>query len=386
LPKFYRRAKIKPTMKKINVKYLLACLVIIVCLVVASGCPLPSFEFPPATTTSPPPTTSVNPIDPGWTPPSADGQDQLLPSIADVVALVRPSVVAINTEYTGYDIFNQPFTQQAAGSGWVIDEDGLIVTNNHVVENADSVTVTMADGRTFPAETVRADSLSDLAIVKVDAGNLPAAKVGNSDTLLVGDWVVAIGNSLGMGISATSGIVSAKGVSLSVSAGQTQEDLIQTDAAINPGNSGGPLVNMAGEVIGINSIKIAQVGVEGMGYAISSNTAKPIIQQLVQQGYVIRPWLGVGLYTVDQYAILRYSLAVDKGAFITEVAAGSPAAEAGIEVGDVITGFEGEEITSADDLIQAIHASEIGQSVEITFWRGEAQNTTRATLVERAPS
>jgi len=373
-------------MKKINLKYLLASLVIIVCLLVASGCPLPSFEFPPATTTSPPPTTSVNPIDPGWTPPSADGQNQLLPSIADVVALVRPSVVAINTEYTGYDIFNQPFTQQAAGSGWVIDEDGLIVTNNHVVENADSVTVTMADGRTFPAETVRADSLSDLAIVKVDAGNLPAAKVGDSDTLLVGDWVVAIGNSLGMGISATSGIVSAKGVSLSVSAGQTQEDLIQTDAAINPGNSGGPLVNMAGEVIGINSIKIAQVGVEGMGYAISINTAKPIIQQLVQQGYVIRPWLGVGLYTVDQYAILRYSLAVDKGAFITEVAAGSPAAEAGIEVGDVITGFEGEEITSADDLIQAIHASEIGQSVEITFWRGEVQNTTRATLVERAPS
>jgi len=374
-------------MKKINLKYLLACLLVIVFLFVGSGCPLPSFEFPPATTTSPPPTTSVNPIDPGWTPPPAiDGQDQALPSIADVVALVRPSVVAINTEYTGYDIFNQPFTQQGAGSGWIIDKDGLIVTNNHVVEGADSVTVTLADGRTFSAETVRTDWLSDLAIVKVNAGNLPAAKVGDSDALRVGDWVVAIGNSLGLGISATKGIVSAQGVSLSVSAGQTQEDLIQTDAAINPGNSGGPLVNMAGEVIGINSIKIAQVGVEGMGYAISSNTAKPIIQQLVQKGYVVRPWLGVGLRNVDQYAILTYNLAVDKGAFITEVAANSPAVEAGIEAGDVITGFEGEEISSADDLIQAIHASGVGQRVEITFWRGEVQNTTQATLAESPPS
>jgi serine protease Do len=215
---------------------------------------------------------------------------------------------------------------------------------------------------------------------------MPAAKVGNSDALRVGDWVVAIGNSLGLGISATKGIVSAQDVSLSVSAGQTQEDLIQTDAAINPGNSGGPLVNMAGEVIGINSIKIAQVGVEGMGYAISSNTARPIIQQLVQKGYVIRPWLGVGLYTVDQYAVFRYDLAVDQGALITEVAANSPAAEAGIQIGDVITELSGEEITSADDLIQAIHSSEIGQEIEITFWRGDTQNTTYATLAESPPS
>ena len=371
-------------MKKISLKYLLVSLVIIVFLFVGSGCPLPPLDILP--TTSPPPTTDVVPIDPEWTPPPADGQDQELPSIADVVAMVRPSVVAINTEYVSYDIFNQPFTQQGAGSGWIIDEDGLIVTNNHVVEGATSVTATLADGRTFPAETVRTDNLSDLAIVRVNAQNLPAAMVGDSDALRVGDWVVAIGNSLGLGISATKGIVSAKDVSLSVSAGQTQEDLIQTDAAINPGNSGGPLVNMAGEVIGINSIKIAQVGVEGMGYAISSNIAKPIIQQLVQQGYVIRPWLGVGLYTVDEYAVLRYDLAVDEGALITQVVVPSPAAEAGIEAGDVITFFEGKWIASADDLIQAIHSSEIGQEVEITFWRGESQNTTYATLEERPPS
>ena len=370
-------------MKGINIKYLLTCLIIILCLLLGSSC-LPPIEISPPP--SPPPATSTaTPIDPDWTPPPVEIEAPTLPDIASVVALVKPSVVAINTEYVTYDIFNRPFEQQGAGSGWIIDEDGLIVTNNHVVEGAESVTVTLVDGRTFPAETIRTDRLSDLAVVKVNARNLPAAKVGDSAMLRVGDWVVAIGNSLGLGISATKGIVSAKGVSLSVSAGQTLDDLVQTDAAINPGNSGGPLLNMAGEVIGINSVKIAQVGVEGMGYAISSNTAKPIIQQLVQNGYVVRPWLGVVLYTVDEYAVLRYNLAVDKGALITQMAAGSPADEAGIEPGDVITEFAGKEITSADDLIEAIHSSEIGQRVEITFWRGDAQNTTYATLVERPP-
>ncbi len=369
-------------MKRISLKYLLTCLVII-CLLVGSSCVLsPTDNSSPPDSSS---TSTTTPIDPGWTPPALDSQAPTLPSIADVVALVKPSVVAINTEYVTYDIFNRPYEQEGAASGWIIDEDGLIVTNNHVVEGANSVTVTLADGRTFPAETIRTDRLSDLAIVKVNAHNLPVAKVGDSDMLRVGDWVVAIGNSLGLGISATKGIVSAQGISLLVSAGQTLDDLIQTDAAINPGNSGGPLVNMAGEVIGITSIKVAQVGVEGMSYAISSNTAKPIIQQLVQNGYVVRPWLGVVLYTVDQYAVLRYGLAVDKGALITELAAPSPADEAGIQAGDVITEFAGKEITSAEDLIQAIHSSQIGQEVEITFWRGDVRNTTYAVLAESPP-
>ena len=369
-------------MKGINIKYLLTVL-IIMCLLVGSSCLLPSTDTSSPPDSSPTDSTST-PIDPDWTPPAVENQAPALPSIADVVALVKPSVVAINTEYVTY-IFNQPYEEEGAGSGWIIDEDGLIVTNNHVVEGANSVTVTLSDGRTFPAETIRTDWLSDLAIIKVNAHNLPAAKVGDSDMLRVGDWVVAIGNSLGLGISATKGIVSAKGISLSVSEGQTLDDLIQTDAAINPGNSGGPLVNMAGEVIGITSVKVAQVGVEGMGYAISSNTATPIIQQLVQNGYVVRPWLGVVLYTVDQYAVLRYGLAVDKGALITEMAVGSPVDEAGIEPGDVITEFAGEEITTADDLIQAIHSSQIGQEVEIVFWRGDVKNTTYAILTESPP-
>ncbi|MDH5696595.1 MAG: trypsin-like peptidase domain-containing protein, partial [Dehalococcoidia bacterium] len=309
-------------------------------------------------------------------------------SIADVVAKVKPSVVAINIKVTGYDPFFGSQTQEGAGSGWIIREDGIIVTNNHVVQGADNITVTLDDGRTFPVDmnTVHTDSLSDLAIIKIDAANLPTATLGDSSKLRIGDWLVAIGNSLGERTSATSGIVSAVGVSLSVSSGQTLYNLVQTDAAINPGNSGGPLVNMAGEVIGITSAKIAEVGVEGMGYAISSQEAAPIIEQLVKTGYVVRPWLGVGLWPVSQFVVQQYNLAVDKGAFVVTVASGSPADKAGLKVGDVITSFAGEEINTVDDLIQAIRSAQIGQKVEITYWRGETQKTTSATLIESPPS
>jgi serine protease Do len=310
-----------------------------------------------------------------------------LPNIADVVALVKPSVVAINTEVITYDIFRNPYKQTGAGSGWITDEDGHIVTNNHVVEGANTITVTLADGRTFPASVVGADAYSDLAVVMIDARNLNAASVGNSSQLRVGDWVVAIGNPLGLGISAKEGIISRLGVSLEVSSGQTLYDLIETSAAINPGNSGGPLVNMAGEVIGITSAKIATVGVEGMGYAISINTAMPIIKELIQKGYVVRPWLGVegGLYTVNQYVVFRYRLAIDRGAFVTEVTSGSPADKAGIKPGDVITSFDDKEITTADELNQAIYSSRIEQKVKITYWRGNNKNTTYATLTESPP-
>jgi serine protease Do len=370
-------------MKALKIGHILIALVIVLSLLVSSCSLLPN-DNPPTDTPSP---GVTSPIDVNWTPPAIDGEASALPSIADVVALVNPSVVAINTEYTGYDIFNRPYEQQGAGSGWIIDEDGLIVTNNHVVEGAESVTATLADGRTFPAVTIRTDPLSDLAVIKVDAQNLPAAQVGNSDALRVGDWVIAIGNSLGLGISATKGIVSAKGVSLLVSAEQTMDDLVQTDAAINPGNSGGPLVNMAGEVIGITSVKVAQVGVEGMGYAISSNSATPIIQQLVQTGYVIRPFLGVqNLLTVDQTVAAYYSLDVDQGALIRGVLDGGPAETARLKAGDVITGFNGQEVANVNELLKALYACQIGQTVEITYWRDDSQHTAYVTLAESPPS
>jgi serine protease Do len=373
-------------MKRINIRDLVLSLVLILSIVLSTGCSLsPSVDTSPPSSSAT--TTNITPTESEWSITPTESQGLRLPSIADVVAKIKPSVVAINIKVTGYDIFNQPNTQEGAGSGWIIREDGIIVTNNHVVEGATSISVTLDDGRSFPvdANTVHTDSLSDLAILKIDATNLPAATLGDSSKLRIGDWVVAIGNSLGEGTSATSGIVSALEVSLSVTSEQTLYNLIQTDAPINPGNSGGPLVNMAGEVIGITSAKIASVGVEGMGYAISSQEASPIIEQLVKTGYVVRPWLGVSLYPVNQFVVQRYNLAVDKGAFVVNVASGSPADEAGLIVGDVITSFGGKEIDTVDDLIQAIRSAQIGQKVEITYWRGETQKTTSATLIESPP-
>jgi len=376
-------------MKKAKIKYLLTCLILILSLLFTScsfSCTLPSTEpaTPPTTSLTPPVVPIATPIDPNWTPP-VESQAPALPSIADVVAKVKPSVVAINTKVITLGFFNQPFTREGAGSGWIIDENGIIVTNNHVVEGAESITVTLDDGRAFPVEKVHTDPLTDLAVLKINTQSLLAANIGDSSELRVGDWVVAIGNALGEGISATHGIVSRKDVSITVGEGQTLYDLIQTNAAINPGNSGGPLVNLAGEVIGITSAKLSAVGVEGMGYAISSNTASPIIEELVQTGYIVRPWLGVGLYTVDQYIALRYDLAVDKGVLITLVAPGSPASEAGLEEGDVIVGMNGEEIATAEELMQALHSCQIGQEIEITFRRGDAENTAHVTLAESPP-
>ena len=304
-----------------------------------------------------------------------------LTDFADVIAAVRPSVVAITTEVTGYSVFGA-YTQQGAGSGWIIDPSGLVVTNNHVVDGASTVTVTLEDGRTFTAKAVYTDSFSDLAVVKIDAQNLPAAKLGDSSTLRMGDWVVAIGNSLGLGISATKGIVSATGVSVAESSGNTLYNLIQTDAAINAGNSGGPLVNLAGEVIGINSVKVSDVGVEGMGYAISIEEAEPLLQQLIAKGHISRPDMEASFYTVDQAVASRYGLAVNQGALVTQITRGGPADTAGIKPGDVITAINGTASNTADGLQQLLQTYKAGQQVNVTIYRGSSKITLSVTLVE----
>jgi serine protease Do len=298
-----------------------------------------------------------------------------------VVKEVMPSVVSVTTEMTVYDIFYREYTQPAAGSGVIIDSEGYIITNNHVVENAKSLEVELADARTFPADIVGTDTLTDLAVIKANATGLPYARLGDSSQLAVGDWVVALGNALGEGISAAQGIVSRLNVSISVG-GSTLRDLIQTTAAINPGNSGGPLVDMSGEVIGITSVKVAEIGIEGMGYAISIDSAKPIIEELIRQGYVIRPWLGVSLYPVTPSVALWNDLSVDEGALITEVAENSPAEAAGLQQGDVIVEFQDKKVANPDDLLQGIIDSEIGATVTITFVRGETTRTTSAQLQE----
>ena len=285
------------------------------------------------------------------------------------------------------DIFRTPRTQKGAGSGWIIDKDGIIVTNNHVIEGAEKVTVELSDGRIFEADpqNIHTDPLTDLAVIKIDATNLPAASVGDSAKLRVGDWVVAIGNPLGQGIRAKEGTVSGLRVFLDVDQGETLDDLIETSAAINPGNSGGPLVNMKAEVIGITSAKIAAVGVEGLGYAISTKTAIPTIEQLIKQGYVTRPWLGVTLYTVDQYVATVNRLPVSKGVVVAYVRPGSPAAKAGLQQLDVITRFKGKEVTKAEEVITTILDSNVGEEITITLVRGNETKTTSARLVQSPP-
>ena len=209
-------------MKRVNIKYLIVSLILILSLSLGTSCSF-SCTFPSIETLPPPSPPSPEltaPTNPEWTLPPAEGQNQPLPEFISVVAQVKPSVVAINTEVITYDFLNRPFKQEGAGSGWIIDENGLIVTNNHVVAGAEAITVTLADGRTFPAGIVGADALTDLAVLKVNTINLPAADTGNSDELRIGEWVLAIGNALGMGITAKEGIVSRLGVSIPVSAGR----------------------------------------------------------------------------------------------------------------------------------------------------------------------
>lgn len=373
-------------MKRVNIKTAFISLVIVLILALSafSGCITIATPEIPALPSENITLAPPIPINPSWTPPSTSNQTEMLPSIADVVALVKPSVVAINSEVVAFDFFNRPFTQEGAGSGWVIDEDGIIVTNNHVVEGATAITVTTDNGNTYDAEisSISTDPLNDLAIIKIDASNLIPLKIGNPSNMRVGDWVIAIGNALGQGIRATEGIVSRKDVSIPVSQGQTLYDLLETSAAINPGNSGGPLVNLAGEVIGITSAKVAQIGVEGMGYAISVNTATPIIKELVNKGYVTRPWLGVGLYTVDQMAINQLELKVDKGVLLVEIVPDSPAARAGLQEADVIVSIDGKEVTTVEELTRILHSSEIGQPMEIVFWRDDIESTVQVIPAE----
>lgn len=370
-----------------KLRHLVLSIALVISLLFALGCELiPELESsepqePLATVEE-----EVNPINPDWEVSSSGNQSVALPSIADVVASVKPSVVAITAEVVSVDIFNRQYTQEGGGSGWIIDESGIIVTNAHVVNGARNITVTLDDERVIPVDitTVAMDPQTDLAVLKIDAGKLPAVTVGDSDELRVGDWVIAIGNSLGFGVRATLGIVSQNDVAVNEELGQPLR-LIETDAAINPGNSGGPLVNVAGEVIGINSAKIQAVEVEGVGWAIASTDALPIIQSLIKMGYVVRPWLGVGTQTVNPTTAFWQRLSVDTGVLITNVAADSPADRAGLEDGDVVVSFNGVQVTTAYEMVSGIHAAEVGQTIEIVYWRGDQKQTTQATLVESPP-
>jgi serine protease Do len=365
-------------------KYILATAVVIL-LALSVGL----WALSPSPAVNPPQSDGSNVhTDPNWEFPSADEAPTPLPDFRPVVVAVMPSVVSVTTEVVTSNFLGRNYTEITAGSGILIDGNGYIATNNHVVEDADSIYVELADGQTFPAAIVGTDTMSDLAVIKIETTDLPYALWGNSSSLSVGQWVLAIGNALGEGITATEGIVSRLNVSMSVDdiEGTTLYGLIQTTAPVNPGNSGGPLVNMAGEVVGITSIKIVASDVEGMGFAISSDEAAPIIEDLIRYGRVSYAWLGVALRTVDPSLAASHNLSVDRGALIVEVVPDSPAQAAGLTANDVIIRFEGEEIRDVADIVGAIRAGQIGQEVEIVFVRGQDTLTTSARLAERPAS
>lgn len=259
----------------------------------------------------------------------------------------------------------QPHRVQGSGSGVIISPDGYVLTNNHVVDGAQEVTVTMADKQVHKAQVVGRDPKTDLAVLKIDAkASLPVAPMGNSTDLKVGEWVVAIGNPFGLGHTVTAGIVSAKG---RVIGAGPYDDFIQTDAPINPGNSGGPLFNMQGEMVGINTAIVASG--QGIGFAIPVDLAKPLIPQLVKTGEVTRGYLGVSIQSVTPELAQAMKLEERQGALVSEVVAGSPAAKAGIRQGDVIIGFNGTTVEGAHDLPAAVAKTPVGEEVTMTLRR-----------------
>jgi S1-C subfamily serine protease len=308
---------------------------------------------------------------------------------------VRPAVVQITNEQLVVDQFNRPFSIPAGvGSGVIYDSQGHILTNSHVVEGARQLLVSLPDGRSFRGELIGSDAQTDLAVVQISAADLPVAPLGDSTQLQVGDWVVAIGNALGLagGPTVTAGVVSALDRTVQEpratgGPGPFLFDVIQTDAAINPGNSGGPLVNLAGEVIGINTMVASEtetgVAAQGIGFAISMASAGPIATQLVATGRVTHAYLGVSFAGLNAAIAVQLGIeATQKGVVVSSVAAGSPGARAGLQTRDVITGFDGAPISTDSAFAEVLDGRKPGDTVTLNVLRRGQPLTLRVTLSE----
>lgn len=275
---------------------------------------------------------------------------------------------------------NQNFKQRSLGSGFIIEKDGYIVTNNHVIKGADKIQVILKDEREFDAEIKGRDPNTDLALIKINPEkDLPVIQMGDSDDIKVGEWVTAIGNPFGLGHTVTAGIISAKG---RVIGAGPYDDFLQTDASINPGNSGGPLLNMDGEVVGINTAIIA--GGQGIGFAIPVNLARGIIEQLKTEGEVTRGWLGVGIQDLDQELKEYYGLDEDiEGVLVTKVFPDDPAEKAGIKTNDILLEVNGKEVDDSRELSRMIADSGVGDQVDILVWRDGKKKVFNVKLAKR---
>ena len=313
-------------------------------------------------------------------------------NFSDLAEKVRPGVVNIqvvktvknagfgfpNSFRTPFGDFFGPFSdenphrspeQQGVGSGFVISSDGYILTNNHVVDEANQIKIKLADGKEYDAKVVGRDPKTDLALLKAEGvSGLHALQLGDSDSLKVGNWVVAVGSPFGLEQTVTAGIVSAKG---RVIGSGPYDNFIQTDASINPGNSGGPLLNTKGEVIGINTAIFSQSGGNvGIGFAIPVNMAKEIVPQLKDKGHVTRGWLGVGIQKVTPELAKSFGLKEEKGALVSQVAKGGPADKGGIETGDVIVEFDGKQVADSNELPRMVAPLPVGKTVSVKILRG----------------
>ncbi|MFN2426829.1 MAG: DegQ family serine endoprotease [Candidatus Binatia bacterium] len=326
----------------------------------------------------PPARPSVLPVS---VPERASPNQGGLPDFSALAEALAPSVVNISTESEESEAETQrrqmmdPFEgfqgpRRSLGSGFVFDQQGYIITNAHVVEDASKIVVRLHDERELEAKVIGTDSKTDLAVIRIEgAENLVPVSLGDSDSLKVGEWVLAIGNPFGLDHTLTAGIVSAKG--RRISRRNPYDDFIQTDAAINPGNSGGPLVNLSGQVVGINSAIFSSGGGNiGIGFAIPVNMAREIVPQLKDEGHVTRGWLGVKIQPVDKDIAQSLGLAESKGALVAEVFKDSPASRAGVQVGDVIVSFDGTDVVKSADLPALVASTPVGKSAPLIVVRG----------------
>jgi len=322
-------------------------------------------------------------------------------SFADLAEKLMPSVVNISTTQTvvtksnpfpGFqfppgspfeDMFKEfgvPKERQtsALGSGFIISKDGIVVTNNHVIQDAEDIIVRVNGDKEYKAKVIGADPLSDIAILKLDTNdNFVPVEFGNSDKARIGDWVIAIGNPFGLGGTVTSGIISARNRSIGLS---RYEDYIQTDASINSGNSGGPLFDINGDVIGINTAILGRSGSIGIGFAIPSNSAKTVIDQLIEFGETKRGWLGVRIQNVTKEIADVENLGEPRGALVVSVAQNSPSDKAGVKAGDIILEFNSEKIQEMKELPMIVAKTEVGKKVDVKIWRNKKEITKKITL------
>ncbi len=340
----------------------------------------------------PPTPTATTEATPSATSDSSQVIPLGFPDIASVVERVAPAVVQVIATTKQQNIFGQTTEGTSQGSGVVFREDGYILTNHHVVEGASKVRVAFSSREQADAEIVGTDSETDLAVLKIDPGDIEQliiAKLGNTDAMRIGDWVIAIGSPLGFEGSVTVGIVSAKGRTLDI--GQNSpalHDLVQTDAVINPGNSGGPLLNLAGDVIGINTAIIrGSIGsgqeADGIGFSVSMGTAIPVSQHLIENGRVIRPRVGVSIIDVTPVNAAERGLSIDEGVLILRVVSGGPADRAGIEADDVIIMVDKTTVSTTTELVRLLlNGYKVGDTVRMTVVRSAVTLSFNLVLEE----